>query len=342
MLKRDARSNPLFFLKYSRDQASSRVRGFYMVEELERRGLNCGLVYGFGKRIYIEFLLKLMSYNIIYFQKRYSEIDVKLNKLARLVGKKTIFDIDDAPFGVSLNYKVGEQATMMMKASSSVVVGSHKLRDFVRNFNNHVYLIPSSINLNYYKTKKENKGNNYTTLGWIGNGINYKQDLLMLIRPLEKIGRKYNIKLIIVGAFGQKEIHEGFSRMKNVVVEIVDSINWENPIATPSVISNFDIGLYPLLDKEYNQYKCGFKALEYMAMGIPVVASPIGENKFMVENGKDGFLALNEDDWEKSISYLIENKSIQEKMGKRGRSKVETDYSLEVCASKLINVFKKL
>ncbi len=313
-----------------------------MAEELKRKGIDCDIIYGYGKKVYLHFLLNLIRYDIIYFQKRYSRIDLKLNKLARLMKKKTFFDIDDAPSGVNLDQRAGEQTAMMMKISSAVVVGSHKLRDFAQNFNKHVYLMPSSINLNYYRSNKKKENENNIVLGWIGNGINYKNDLQLLIRTLKKLAQKYNhLKLVLVGALGQKEIHQNFNAIKNIRAEIVDSIEWADPLAVPLTISNFDIGLYPLLANEYNWYKCGFKALEYMGMGIPVVASPIGENKLIIENGKDGFLASREKEWEESISYLIDNQSIREKMGKKGRGKIEKNYSLEVCANRLKKIFEE-
>ncbi len=332
----------LFFLRYARDQASSRVRGFYMAEELKRRGISCDLVYGYGKRVYADFLLKLMHHNIIYFQKRYSAIDVKLNKLARLLGKKTIFDLDDAPCRFSLSPEVDKQAIMMMRISSTVIVGSHKLKEFAQDFNGHTHIIHSSVNLNYYGPKKGSKSHDYITLGWIGNGIHYKDDLLTLIRPLDELGEKYNIKLTLIGALGQKELHQNFSKMKKVIVEIIDSIDWADTVAIPSAISNFDIGLYPLLNNEYNQYKSGGKLLEYMAMEIPQVASTVGENKFLIENGEDGFLAPDEEAWKENISYLIENTELRRRMGKLGRKKIEENYSLEVSANKLIKVFEEI
>jgi len=335
----------LFFLRYSRDQASSRVRGFYVAEELKKKGIDCDIICGYGKKIYVKFLLKFMNYDIIYFQKRYTGIDLKLNKLARFMGKKTIFDIDDAPGGVSLNSTAEEMAIQMMKYSSAVIVGSHKLLDFAKKFNRFSHLIPSSINLDYYKPKKEKKekkDKDSIKLGWIGNGINYKNDLLILLKPLEKIGGKYKIKLIIVGALGQKEIYESFGKIKKVKVEVIDSIDWANPMAVSVAINDFDIGLYPLLNNTYNQYKCGFKALEYMAIGVPVIASPIGENKFIIENKIDGFLVSDEKGWIEKLSCLVENEGIREKMGNIARKKIEEKYSTEVCADKLKNIFKEI
>ena len=332
----------LFFFWYSRDQASSRVRGFYIAEVLREKGVHCDILYGYSRRTYNEFITKLPKYDIIYFQKRYSKIDIKLNKFARLLGKKTIFDLDDAPGGRKLGVDGENRAIEMIMLSSVTIVGSHKLANFARHFSNRVYIIPTPINLRYYKPKRKTGERDYITLGWIGNGIDYKKDIQILIRPLEKIGKRYDIKLNIIGALGQAEIYQSFSKMKEVIVEIIDSINWADPLAVPLAISNFDVGLYPLLNNRYNQYKCGFKALEYMAMEVPVIASPVGENVFIIENEKDGFLASNEKEWEERLSYLIENYNIRKKIGKRGRRKIEKNYSTEVYANKLIKIFEKL
>jgi len=329
----------LFVLKYYRDQASSRVRGFYVAEELEGRNIRPSILYGEGRKKYFSLYQKLINQNIIYFQKRYATEDLYINKLARVLGKRTFFDLDDAPGGVGLNPGTEIQAIKMMEASSAVVVGSHKLKEFAQNYNKNVYIMPSSINLNYYKPSRT-KNSNYITLGWIGNGIGYKNDLQMLIEPLRKLGQEYNIRLIIVGALGQKEIHEEFRTLRSVEAEIIDSIEWADPAASPSAISNFDIGLYPLFNSEYNQYKCGYKALEYMAMRIPVVASPVGENSFIIEHGKEGFLVSNKNGWEEALSCLIKNEKLRKEMGELGRRKIEKSYSLNSYVDKLRKIFE--
>lgn len=332
----------LFFLRYFCDQASSRVRGFYMAEELRRKGMSCDIIYGYGKKVYVNFLAKLLRYDIIYFQKRYSKRDLYLNKLARLLGKKTFFDIDDAPGGIKLSIEAEKQAVEMIRTSSAVIVGSHKLRDFAQNFNNHVYLIPSSIYLNYYKPKREMRNRGYIILGWVGNGIVYKNDLQMLIKPLENLGEKYSIKLTLIGALGQEEIYKNFGKLRNIQLEIIDWVSSVDPFAVPSLISDFDIGLYPLINNEYNLYKCSLKALEYMAMEVPVIASPVGENKIVIDAGRDGLFASNTKEWEENISYLVENEAVRKRMAKLGRKKVEENYSTEVCVHKLIAVFKEI
>ncbi len=333
----------LFFLRYFRDKASSRTRGFYLAEALsKKKKVCCEIVCGNKKGNYLRFLWKLIRHDIVCFQKKYSGIDIILNKLMRLLGKKTLFDIDDAPFGLYYSNRAYKQAIMMIKASSAVIVGSHKLKNFAQSLNHNTWLIPSSINLDCYRPLVNKKDHGCITLGWIGDGVGYKDDLLMLLEPLQQVGKNYNIKLLLIGALKQKQIHDAFSKLNNVKVKIIDEIDWANPEAVPGAIANFDIGLYPLLDNDYNQYKCGFKALEYMAMEVPVVASPVGENKFIIEDGKDGFLAGNAQDWSRHLSYLIEQAQVRKKMGEAGRDKIEQNYALEICANKFLEVLGKI
>jgi glycosyltransferase involved in cell wall biosynthesis len=330
----------LFLLKYNRDKASSRVRGFYVADGINRMNIKSSILSGENNQKYFRFLPKLINHNAVFFQKCYTNRDLHLNKLSRFLGKKTFFDLDDAPGGTMLDPKTEKMAADMMKISSSLIVGNHRLKEFAQNYNKNVHIIHSPINLNYYKPKTSVAKREYITLGWIGNGINYKNSLKMLINPLKSLSQRYKIKLMIIGALGQKEIYENFNEMRNMKVEIVDSVEWEDPLTVTSTISKFDIGLYPLLNNEYNQYKSGYKALEYMAMGIPVVASSVGENNFIIENGREGFLVSNEKEWEEVLSRLMENENLCENMGRSGRRKVEKCYSLDIAINKLIEIFE--
>ncbi len=139
-----------------------------------------------------------------------------------------------------------------------------------------------------------------------------------------------------------EEIYKNFGRLRNIQLEIIDWVSSVDPFAVPSLISGFDIGLYPLINNEYNLYKCSLKALEYMAMEVPVIASPVGENKIVINAGKDGFLASNTKEWEENISYLIENEAVRKRMAKLGRKKVEENYSTEICAKRVIKVFERI
>jgi len=119
---------------------------------------------------------------------------------------------------------------------------------------------------------------------------------------------------------------------------LIDSIDWDDPEAIASVISDFDIGVYPLLPHHFNQYKCAFKALEYMAIGIPVVSSNIAMNREVIQHGESGFLADTPEEWHSRLIDLIENPKLREDMGKRGREIIKSRYNTKAISQKLLSI----
>jgi len=333
----------LMMLKYNKDQASSRVRGFYVADELKSRNISYTIIFGYKLISFFEFLLKFWFYNVIYFQKRYSRKDLVLIKLSRIFGKTVIFDLDDSPYGVQKNNRMKNLIIKIIKHSSLVTVGSKKLYNFAKEYNNKTFILHTPIKLKYYKIKdfEKSRKSDFITIGWIGNGKNYKHDLNMLIEPLKELSKNYKLKMIIIGALNEKEIYANFSKLnsnQNIELVIIDELNWEDSKAVPKAINKFDIGVYPLLDKSYNQYKCGFKALEYMALGVPVVASPVSETLNIIENGKDGLFASNTKEWINKLEHLIKNKEFREKTGANGRKKVENLYTTKKFVDSLENI----
>ena len=108
------------------------------------------------------------------------------------------------------------------------------------------------------------------------------------------------------------------------------------------VIRSFDIGIMPLEDDEWSRGKCGLKALQYMAVGIPVVASPVGVNKEIIQDGINGYLADTSQEWEDKLKLLLEEEKRRRDIGLKGRETVENHYSLKVNAPRLIKALKEV
>ena len=100
-------------------------------------------------------------------------------------------------------------------------------------------------------------------------------------------------------------------------------------------LQNIDIGTMPLNEDVWSRGKCGLKALQYMAAGIPAVCSPVGMNSEIIQDGRNGFLASGEEDWFNKLSLLIEDRGLRQKIGEAGRQTVEEKYSLKINAPKL-------
>ena len=107
-------------------------------------------------------------------------------------------------------------------------------------------------------------------------------------------------------------------------------------------LQSFDIGLMPLIDDPWSWGKCGLKIIQYQGVGLPVVCTPVGINRDLVEEGVSGFWAKTDEEWEEKISILIENRSLREKMGREGRDRVLRGYTIEVCAPRLLSILKRV
>ena len=223
-----------------------------------------------------------------------------------------------------------------MQHVSAVVVGSQALFDYAKQFSQNVHLIPSSIYLKYYQPAQEiREHNDRVCLGWIGNGKHYKQDLITILQqPLTEISQKYNIRFKLIGACGEQDLYNIFQNIPRLEFDAIDQIKWSDPQVVARELQDINIGLYPLLPNEFNKYKCGFKALEYMAMRIPVISSDVAENQNIIEHSKTGLFTNTRENWVEQIEYLLNHKEIRLRIGNKGRQKVKSVYSIDVAAEK--------
>lgn len=337
-MKQRKRLKVLFSLLGDRNKASSRVRGFWVAEELRQLGLRCTLRWKHGKLDLLLFAWEILRYDAVFFQKTYSRYHRWLMLFANILGKRTFLDLDDAP-SKTRSPRTLRNVEAMMRMADGVFVGSKNLLDYSQRHQSKSYLISSSVNLKYYAVAEERKNNARVCLGWIGNGAFYKKDLINILEePLKELASRYRIRFKVVGACGVRELYDTFNAIPNLEIDFVDSIDWSNPRDVSEAIQDFDIGLYPLLANEFNTYKCGFKALEYMAIGIPVVSSPVAINVDIITPGQDGLLADSQEEWTIALSELICDVEKRRKMGKAGRKKVEEHFSIAQAARNLLTI----
>lgn len=341
-MKFDKQPRILFFLLGPESKASSRVRGFWVAKALREKGVKCDIIYGESRSSYLSCLLKLIRIDILIIQKRYSKWDYYLVKVANSIGKKTIFDIDDA-YSKSKNENTLNNFIRIIENVSAVTVGSQNLKKFVEKYRRNSILLPTSIKLDNYAIESTQSNKDYVCLGWIGNGAHYHQDLIKILKkPFIKIASQYKIRFKLVGACKQKELYDAFNNINGLNVTFIDEIDWSDPLSVRKEILDFDIGLYPVINNDFNLSKCGFKALEYMALGIPVVTSPIGANEYIISTGVDGYHASGDEEWIDVLGKLIEEKGLRHSLGMAGRKKVETEYSIDRYAEKLKKISLRL
>lgn len=335
----DKRTSYIFYLCGDSSKASSRVRGYWIARELKYFGSKCYLESRHTARALVLFALKMVFYDVVIFQKTYGRWHVRLQRLATFLGKTTILDLDDAP-SRSNDPVTLTNVTRMLKSVSVVTVGSKALQTYADEYSNNVHLLPSAIRLESYQpVRRATDSDKVVCLGWIGNGAHYKRDLIEILRrPLIEVAKRCPVRFKLIGACEEIELYEAFNNIPGLAIDIVDEIEWDDPKAVGSALKEIDIGLYPLLSNNFNKYKCGFKALEYMAMSIPVVSSRVAENEEIIIDGETGFFAEDSERWEKCLLQLIEDAYLRVLMGTNGRIIVEERYSTQVVVNRFRSV----
>ena len=198
-----------------------------------------------------------------------------------------------------------------------------------------VHLIPSGVLLHRYRPKLH-RTTGPVCVGWIGNGAHYADDLIgILAAPLARVGRRHEVRFRIVGACGEARLYKTFGEIPGITIDFIDHIQWSNADAVADAIAPFDLGVFPLHPGPFNDYKCAFKALEYMASAVPVVASDVGTNAEIVKDGETGFICRCSADWERALESLASDGSLRKIFGEAGRARAEAHFTVPEIASRI-------
>lgn len=256
---------------------------------------------------------------------------------AKVFRKKIIFDFDDAIWikdvsGVNKKLswlKFPNKTGKIISYSTTVITGNNYLANYALMFNSNVKMIPTTIDVNYHFSHKVIKQNEKIRIGWTGT-ITTNNHLKLLFPVLTELKKKYpQVELVMISnaPIADSSIEISYQPW-NKSTEIED-------------LSSFDIGIMPLPDDEWAKGKCGFKGLQYMALEIPTIMSPIGVNTEIINNGVNGFLAISDADWIEKLSRLIESKELREKIGKAGRKTVVDRYSIDANRERFLKILQK-
>lgn len=244
-----------------------------------------------------------------------------------------ILDFDDAIFH---NYDLhkyrlvrrmyGKRIDSLMSGAELVVAGNNYLLNRAISAGaKQSVLIPTVVDINRYLAKENYSINVAPVIVWIGSPST-TQYLLELIEPLKALASRHPFTLRVIGG-GEINI-EGLA---------IESIAWSADIEA-AAIAECDIGIMPLRDTPWEQGKCAYKLIQYMACGLPTVSSPIGANLDVVVKNNTGFFADTASEWVAKLELLLCDHSLRERMGRAGRIRVENEYSLQIIAPRLISL----
>lgn len=250
-------------------------------------------------------------------------------QLARLSGRPFIYDCDDAFF-----HAHEESALLrgklrgLVKAAAIVTAGNAYLADHLRRWNDRVHIVPTVVDTNAYRPGPRTEGT--PVIGWIGSPSTWPfvRPYLPLLAELCS-GGKARFLAVGAGAAAAAELFPGMElRAWAEQREVAD-------------VQAMDIGIMPLPDEPWARGKCGYKLIQYLACGMPVVASPVGVNRAIVTDGESGFLASTEADWLNALRQLLGDVPLRGRLGAAGREHIVRDYSLARFAPLVVSLFEQ-
>ena len=247
-----------------------------------------------------------------------------------------VSDYDDAVFHrydrhrlAPVRWLLGRKIDRVMKRSQLVTAGNAYLADRARKAGAaHVEVVPTVVDLSHYSIRSALLSTPSARVGWIGTPNTWHAFGKTLYTQINGTLAEHDARFCAVGA----ELEAG--RIGNLEV-----IAWSEDTEVDA-IQSMDIGVMPLPDTPWARGKCGYKLIQYMACGLPVVASPVGVNKEIVEHGVNGFLAESDAEWRTAIEALISDQDLRRRMGAAGRQKVENEYSLQVWGPRVATMLR--
>jgi glycosyltransferase involved in cell wall biosynthesis len=264
-----------------------------------------------------------------------------VERLLALPGRPPIvFDFDDAMFLPSVSdanrliaaLKFPGKLATIVRVSDHVLAGNDYLAAYARRFNDAVTMIPTCVDTTKFVPRSDGGSavGQLPVVGWIGSPTTGTY-IRGLSRVLQRVHAQHPFILRISGA-GEPIVVDGVP---------TEEIPWTLDREI-ELFNTCDVGVYPLEDDEWAKGKCGFKAIELMACGVPVVASAVGVNRTLVDDGSNGFLASTEDEWVDKLLRLLTDAALRRRFAAAGRRTVEAGYSLHVNAPRLAATLREV
>jgi glycosyltransferase involved in cell wall biosynthesis len=292
-----------------------------------------GVVLGFTKRMICIF--RLHKYDYIFIHREATSIGPPIIEwiVSKLLRKKIIFDFDDSLW---VPVSSGSKALAYLKWPSKtkkicsyaykVSAGNIFLADFAKQYCSSVSILPTIVDVHSGHNQLKNQSDHPLVIGWTGTFSNFKFFDLML-SALQDLESNYAFEFRVIAD-------------KNPLLPLNSFryLPWQKETEIDDLIG-FHIGVMPLFDNEITRGKCGFKAIQYMSIGIPALVSPVAVNAKIVDHGINGFHCQTKEDWYNYLELLIKNVALRTEMGLAARKKIVEHYSIEANKETFLSLF---
>ena len=279
---------------------------------------------------------KVKDFDVVYIFREAALLGPPIfEKLIHQSGVPIVFDFDDAifvsyrsPSNGYLSYlKFAGKTKTICRISAQVMAGNPYLAEYARQVNDNVTIIPTTIDTDKYRPCPRSNSADLPVIGWTGS-YSTVQHLDTIRGALQKLAQQVPFRLRVIGTPSYK--------IDNLEIE---SSVWRSETELQD-LSTIDVGLMPLPNDAWSKGKCGLKALQFMALGIPTICSPVGVNTEIIQDNQNGLIADSEDDWVEKMARLLTSRELRERLGEAGRTTVEEKYSARTQAPRVYEVFQ--
>lgn len=281
-------------------------------------------------------LFTAFSYDRIFIHRELYPVGPQLIEwvLAKVYRKKIIYDFDDAiwiPNYAANNAKFAflksyGHVEKLCKVAYKVSVGNDYLADFASQFNNKVVVNPTTIDTVHHHNEIKDQNTSDFVIGWTGthSTLRYLEEMVPLFSMLEK---EFDFKLVIIS-----------DKDPQFDLNCLEFVKWKKESEIADLL-RFNIGLMPLTPDKWANGKCGFKALQYMSLGIPALVSPVGVNSKIVDHGINGFVCDSLKEWESTLRACLVDRQKVKEVAINSRKKIEDNYSVRSNSANFVELF---
>jgi glycosyltransferase involved in cell wall biosynthesis len=325
--------------RYGPERASGRVRAYGLVPHLARAGVETRVLPFtdrtdlVGKARYAADALALASWADVVVLHKPPHPTWLIDALAR-VNPRAIVDLDDAVWAVpaaggdpARHRELGRRLSHAIARAGFVTAGSEMLAAAVRRGfpRADVTVLPSSVDLDERDRTREHGPVDRPVVGWVGSPENL-EDFAPALEALRDLDDRVRVRIV--------------SSRPLDALPAAEFERWSADRATEAPLG-FDVGVMPLRDDQRSRGRCGFKAIEYMAAGLPVVASDVGATREVVVDGETGFVVDGTDGWLARLGELADDRALRARMGAAGRRRVAERFSVQANLRRLLEVLER-
>ena len=297
-----------------------------------------GTLCGYYRRLRDIFYLK--RYDLVYVHMWVTPLGTSLfERIFRALSKKILYDIEDNVWmgkrsktnPIISALKGTSKANYLIKVSDHVITSSPFLNEYCSAINKHnaCTYISSSVDTERFVPTNSYTNARKVTIGWTGT-FSSREYLDLLRNVFLRLGQRCDFKLRIIGNFKYE--------LPGVDLEV---IQWKEESEVED-LQEIDIGIYPLVDDEWVLGKSGLKAIQYMAFGLPTVATNVGNTPKIIQHMRNGWLVKTEEEWIQALETLITSPELRHKLGHTARATVVEKYSTNAIRSSYLEILRGL